>query len=69
MDVAVVLATVDAEIRKEIRHLAVDVWLEHGIYPSTRVWSLDHWRRLEELETHLYRNIQLDGIVLLELAQ
>jgi hypothetical protein len=67
MDVVVVLSTVDAEKRKEIRHLAVEVWLEHGIYPSTRVWSLDHWRRLEELRTQLYQNIQLDGLDLLAL--
>jgi hypothetical protein len=46
--------------------MAVDLWLEHGIYPSTRVRSLDHWRRLGDLGTQIYRNIQLDGIDLLE---
>jgi len=65
MDVLVVMARADPEIRKEIRHLAVEVWLEHGIYLSTRVWSRDHWHKLEELQTLLYQNIRRDGINLL----
>ena len=39
---------------------------EHGIYLSTRVWSRAHYRKLEKLQTLLYRNIQRDGIDLLE---
>jgi len=68
MDVLVVMSSAGPEIRKEIRHLAVEVWLKHGIYLSTRVWSQAHWRKLEELQTLLYRNIRRDGIDLLELA-
>jgi predicted nucleotidyltransferase len=67
MDVAVVMSSADSEIRKEIRYLAVEVWLRHGIYLSTRVWSQAHWRKLEELRTSLYQNICKDGINLLEL--
>ena len=62
MDVLVVMARADPEIRKEVRHLAVEVWLEHGIYLSTRVWSREHWRKAEELQTLLYQNIRRDGI-------
>jgi len=58
MDVLVVMSNADPEIRKEIRHLAVEVWLEHDIYLSTRVWGQDQWHRLEELQTLLYQNTQ-----------
>jgi predicted nucleotidyltransferase len=68
MDVLVVMSSAGPEIRKEIRHLAVEVWLEHDIYLSTRVWSQVHWRRLEELKTLFYQNIHRDGINLLELS-
>jgi predicted nucleotidyltransferase len=66
MDVAVVLREVDLTTSKEVRHLAVEVWLRHGIYVSTRVWSQEHWRRLEQLRTLLYQNIRREGISLLE---
>jgi len=68
MDVLVVVDSDDLQVRKEIRHLAVDVWLEHGIYLSTRVWSRAHLRELEGLQTMLFRNIERDGIDLLRLA-
>ncbi len=68
LDVVVVLSDVDADIRKEVRHLAVEVWLEHGIYISTRVWDRAHWRKLEELRTTFYQNIRRDGLNLLELS-
>lgn len=68
MDVLVVLSTANVEVRKEVRHLAVDICLECGIYPSTRVWSLAEWRSALEMQTQLYRSIQRDGIDLLGLA-
>jgi len=68
MDVLVVVDSDDLQVRKEIRHLAVEVWLEHGIYLSTRVWSRAHLRELEGLQTMLFRNIERDGIDLLRLA-
>lgn len=67
MDVVVVLREVDLAASKGVRHLAVEVWLRHGIYVSTRVWSQAHWRRLEQLQTLLYQNIRRDGIDLLGL--
>ena len=67
MDVLVVMTDASPEIRKQIRYLAVELWLEHDIYLSTRVWSLEHWRKLEKLQTLLFRNIQRDGIDLLNL--
>jgi predicted nucleotidyltransferase len=68
MDVVVVLSTADAQTVRQVRHLAVEVWLKHDIYLSTRVWSEPQWRRLGELQTLLYQNIRKDGIDLLELA-
>lgn len=68
MDVVVVLRKVDVAASKGVRHLAVEVWLRHGIYVSTRVWSQAHWLRLEKLQTLLYQNIRRDGIDLLEAA-
>ena len=65
MDVVVLFSNVTLDLRKAIRHLAVELWLEHGIYLSTRVWSEAHWHRLEVLQTQLYRNIQRDGFNLL----
>jgi predicted nucleotidyltransferase len=67
MDVVVVLREADLATSKGVRHLAVEVWLKHGIYVSTRVWSQAHWRRLEQLQTLLYQNIRRDGIDLLGL--
>jgi predicted nucleotidyltransferase len=66
MDVVVVMAHTDLEMRREVRDLAVEVWLKYGIYLSTRVWSEAHWHDLEKLRTLLYQNIQRDGINLLE---
>lgn len=62
MDLLVVLSDTTPDIVRAIRYLAVDVWLKHGIFLSTRVWSFDHWRKMEKLETSLYRNICEDGI-------
>lgn len=66
MDLLVVMSHADPGVRREIRYLAVEVWLEYGIYLSTRVWSTAHWHRLEDLRTLLYQNIHRDGISLLE---
>ena len=65
IDVLVVIDREDHQVRKEIRYLAAEVWLEYGLFLSTRVWSRSHWRRLQEMQTLLYCNIQRDGIVLL----
>jgi predicted nucleotidyltransferase len=62
MDVLVVLADASPAMRKVVRYLAVEVWLKYGIYISTRVWSNDHWRKVEEIQTLLYQNICRDGI-------
>jgi hypothetical protein len=69
MDVLVVMSDADPETRKAIHHLAVEVWLEYGIYLSILVESQDQWRRLAELQTLLYQNIRRDGIDLLELGE
>jgi uncharacterized protein len=65
VDVLVVIDKEDYRVRKEIRYLAAEVWLEYGFFLSTRVWSRSHWRKLQERQTFLYRNIQRDGIDLL----
>lgn len=66
MDVLVVMSSADPGIRRQIRYLAVEVWLEYGVYLSTRVCSQTHWHKLKELQTLLYQNIRRDGINLLE---
>lgn len=68
IDVLVVLDSEDLQVRKEIRYLAAEVWLDHGLYLSTRVWSLVHWQKLQRMQTLLYRNICRDGIDLLNLS-
>ena len=69
IDLLVVLDSEDPQVRKEIRYLAAEVWLDHGLYLSTRVWSLVHWHKLQRMQTLLYRNICRDGIDLLNLCQ
>lgn len=64
VDMAVIVARDDPETRKAIRHLAVEVWLEYGLYLSTRVWSQGHWQRLKDLQTGLYRNLEREGVEL-----
>jgi predicted nucleotidyltransferase len=68
MDVLVVVSHADLETRKAIRHLAVETWLEHDIYLSTRVWSQEHWKKVQEMQTLLYQNIHRDGINLMSLC-
>jgi predicted nucleotidyltransferase len=65
MDMLVVMSEADPETRKAIHHLAVEVWLEYGIYLSTLVWSRAHWQKVVQLRTLLYQNIRRDGIDLL----
>jgi predicted nucleotidyltransferase len=64
MDIAVILIEVNADTRQVIRNLAVEVWLETGIYLSTRVWSQRHWVTMAELQTSLYLNIAREGLEL-----
>lgn len=64
-DVLVVIDKEDYRVRKEIRYLAAEVWLEYGVFLSTRVWSRSHWHKLQEMQTLLYCNIQRDAIDLL----
>jgi len=66
MDILVVMSDVDSNTRRKIRYLAAEVWLEYGIYLSTRVWSYSYWREQEEHQTSLYQNILRDGVNLLE---
>jgi predicted nucleotidyltransferase len=68
MDVLVVMASADPEVRREIRYLAAEVWLAHDIYLSTRVWSQARWRQQQERQTLLFQNIYRDGISLLEVS-
>ncbi len=65
IDLAVLLKESTPEIRKAIHYLAADVWLENGLFISTRVWSQSHWQRHAEIQSRLYRNIQREGIDLL----
>jgi len=64
MDLAVIIDSEDPVLSRAVRDLAVEIWLECGIYLSTRVWSQAHWRRLALLQTGLYRNLQQEGVEL-----
>lgn len=64
MDLAVIIDSEDPVLSRAVRYLAVEIWLEYGIYLSTRVWSQAHWRRLALLQTGLYRNLQQEGVEL-----
>lgn len=66
IDFLIIMSEVDAETRRQIRFLATEIWLEHGIFLSTSIVSLSHWRQLQKLKTALYRNISDEGIVLLQ---
>jgi predicted nucleotidyltransferase len=64
MDLLVVLKHVSLEIRRQVRDLATEIWLENGVYLSTRVWDEPYWQKMAALSTSLYRNICEDGILL-----
>lgn len=65
LDVLVVVERDDLAVRRTIRYLAADVWLVHGAFISTRVWSRARMERMEREPTLLWRNIRRDGINLL----
>jgi predicted nucleotidyltransferase len=66
LDVLVVVDSEDWRVHKEIRYLAADICLEYGLELSPRVWSTSHLQEMEQLQGHLYLNIQRDGISLSE---
>jgi len=68
MDILVIVSDLSFDTKKRIRNLAFDVWLEYGIFLSILVWSESHWQRHATLQTALYRNLQRDGIELLNFA-
>lgn len=65
LDVLVVVKQDDLDVRRTIRYLAADIWLAHGTFISTRVWSRERMERMEREPTLLSRNIERDGIDLL----
>jgi len=66
MDILLVMAHAGPQVRREIRGLAVEIWLKHGIYISTRIWSQSRQHEMEQRPTLLYHNIVREGIDLLE---
>lgn len=66
MDILIIMSEVDSKTRRQIRFLATEIWLEHGIFLSTYILSLTHWRELQKLSTALYQNIREDGLVLFQ---
>jgi predicted nucleotidyltransferase len=65
LDVLVIVKRDDLDVCRTIRYLAADIWLIHGVFISTRVWSRARMERMEREPTLLSRNIQRDGIDLL----
>jgi len=69
LDVLVVVERDDLAVCRAIRYLAADVWLAHGPFISTRIWSREKMERMEREPTLLARNIQREGINLLPGSQ
>jgi len=65
LDVLVVVERDDLVVRRTVRYLAADIWLAHGLFISTRIWSRERMERMKREPTLLSRNIQRDGINLL----
>ncbi|MAU02138.1 MAG: hypothetical protein CL608_33795 [Anaerolineaceae bacterium] len=69
MDFLIIMSEVDNTIKREIRFLTTEIWLEHGIFLSTSIISNTHWQQLQKLKTALYCNISDDGIILFQRFQ
>lgn len=65
MDILVIMTNTNLEIQRMIRNLAMETWLTHGIYLSTRIWSQAHQNQHAAIHSSFYRNIQHDAIDLL----
>jgi len=65
LDVLVVVEQDDLAVCRTIHYLAADIWLAHGPFISTLVWSREKMERMEREPTLLARNIQREGINLL----
>lgn len=68
LDILIVVDSDDWQLHKQICYLAVDICLKYDykLDLSPRIWGKSHFREMKELQTSLYRNIQRDGIDLLE---
>ncbi|MCS7261016.1 MAG: nucleotidyltransferase domain-containing protein [Anaerolineae bacterium] len=66
IDVLVILERPSAQELSEVRGLAFDVWLAHGVLLSIRAMSLAGWQALAARQSLFYRHILRDGISLLE---
>ncbi|MFN2225621.1 MAG: nucleotidyltransferase domain-containing protein [Anaerolineae bacterium] len=62
MDILVILREAPQDVRRDVRDLATEVWLKHGILLSTRISSAAHWQELEDMQTGFYRNVCREGI-------
>ena len=45
LDVLVVVERVDLAVCRAIRYLAADIWLAHGAFISTRIWSREKMKQ------------------------
>jgi len=68
IDVLVVMDSDDWRVHKQVHYLAADILLKYDLDLSPRVWSVTHYQEMAAIQTRLYRNIQRDGINLLDLA-
>lgn len=65
LDVLVVVERDDLAVCRAIRYLAADIWLAHGAFISSRIWSREKMELMEREPTLLAQNIQREGINLL----
>jgi predicted nucleotidyltransferase len=62
LDVLVVVERDDLAMCQTIHYLAADIWLAHGPFISTRIWSREKMERMAREPTLLAKNIQREGI-------
>lgn len=69
VDLLIIVDSEDWRLHKAIAYLIADVGLEYDCpYLSPRIWSLAHYRELEQMQTALFKNVEREGISLLATA-
>jgi predicted nucleotidyltransferase len=65
LDVAVIVHEPSAQDLSEVRGLAFDILLTHGVLLSVRAMSQRGWEALGNMQSLFYRNVKRDSISLL----
>ena len=65
IDIAVIIATGDRHVRRELLDLATEIWLETGIKISPLILSSEEFETLSRMGMGIIATIQKEGIKLL----